>query len=792
MAVLGIRHHGPGSARSVRAELDRLKPAAVLIEGPADAAPVLGLAADPGLVPPVALLAYAPEAPWTSAFWPFAVFSPEWQALTWAIAHDVPARFCDLPASVQLAPGREGRDGPADQDDDQHDDQHGDRHGPATAEDGPATAGDGQDPVHEDPVHEDPVHEDPVHEEPVRGDPVARLATAAGYDDPERWWEDVIESRLAGQPPFAALTEAMAELRADPPAVSPDAALLEQRREAHMRQAVRAALRDTAADGRPVAVICGAWHAPALAGSRETATADAALLRGLPRRRVALAWVPWTHARLATASGYGAGITSPGWYHHLFSTPDQVIERWMIKVARLLRNHDLPVSSAHVIDAVRLAEALAALRGRPLAGLAEVTDAAKAVMCDGDDFAAAFVTRDLVVGERLGTVPDTAPAVPLERDLRARARSLKLKISPDSQTIALDLRTPNGRARSVLLHRLSVLGIAWGERTGDLVSSTGTFRETWALAWHPELSVAIIDAARWGTTVAAAAEAKITAAAAAAGDLAAVTQAVEQVLLADLPGALGPVLAALDARAAQHGDVTGLMAAVPALVRAARYGDVRDTDTTALAAVADALTARVCAGLPAVAGGLADAAALALRAAVDRMHAAVGLHAQSGRGRAAQQLWTAALTALAGRRDVHGLLAGRVVRLLADSGALTPAEAAGRLAVQLTAGVPAAGQAAWAEGFLSGSGLLLVHDRDLLAVLDRWVAGLGEREFLAAAPLLRRAFSGYSAGERGNIAEAVRHLDGSGPRPGAAGEPADPGRAAGVLGTMALILGGER
>jgi hypothetical protein len=33
-AILGIRHHGPGSARSVVAELDRLQPAMVLIEGP--------------------------------------------------------------------------------------------------------------------------------------------------------------------------------------------------------------------------------------------------------------------------------------------------------------------------------------------------------------------------------------------------------------------------------------------------------------------------------------------------------------------------------------------------------------------------------------------------------------------------------------------------------------------------------------------------------------------------------------------------------------------------------------
>src|SRR5207247_282756 len=101
---------------------------------------------------------------------------------------------------------------------------------------------------------------------------------------PERWWEDVIESRLAGQPPFAALTEAMAELRADPPAVSPDAALLEQRREAYMRQAVRAALRDTAADGRPVAVVCGAWHTPARSGRpRRWARCAAARWPGCPR-----------------------------------------------------------------------------------------------------------------------------------------------------------------------------------------------------------------------------------------------------------------------------------------------------------------------------------------------------------------------------------------------------------------------------------------------------------------------------------------------------------------------------
>ncbi|HEV2377028.1 MAG TPA: DUF5682 family protein [Streptosporangiaceae bacterium] len=746
VAVLGIRHHGPGSARSVVAELDRLQPAIVLIEGPADAGEVLALAADPGMVPPVALLAYVPEAPRVSAFWPYAVFSPEWQALAWAAAHEVPARFCDLPAAAVLT----GR-------------------GDISADTRPQERG-GQ-------------------EAGLCDDPLAALAAAAGYDDPERWWDDVVESRLDGQSPFAALTEAMGELRAGPPAAGHGELLRERQREAHMRQVLRAALKETAGT---VAVVCGAWHAPALAGNLPPAAADAALLRGLTKRKATLTWVPWTHSRLAAASGYGAGITSPGWYHHLFTTPHQTIPRWLTKVAATLRDHDLPVSSAHIIEATRLAEALAALRARPLAGLAEVNEATRAVMCEGDDVAVAFVTRELVVGERLGAVPDSAPTVPLEADLRAQARALRLKVSPLEQTLTLDLRTETGRARSVLLHRLTALDIGWGSLTADPVRATGTFREIWSLRWRPELAAAVLDAAVWGTTVAIAATEKTVHTAATAAQLGIVTAAVERVLLADLPTALGPVLRALDEKAATDCDAAHLMAAVPALVRAARYGDVRETDTAALSTVVDALTFRVCAGLPAAVTGLADDAAVHLRAAVDAMHAALGLHAQGERGHAAHDQWLVALTTLAERRDVHGLLAGRVVRLLTDTGVLPADESARRFAAHLSVGMTATAKAAWAEGFLSGGGLLLVHDQTLLAVLDGWVASLPAQDFTDVLPLLRRTFGGFTAPERANIAAAVTHLTGGpAPQPGT-GEAVDADRAAGVLRTVAMILGGWR
>lgn len=771
VAVLGVRHHGPGSARSVLAELDRLQPAAVLIEGPADAEPVLELAADPGMVPPVALLAYAPDAPRVSAFWPYAVFSPEWQALMWAARHQVPVRFCDLPAAVLLAV----RDDTA-------------TDGGTSTEGGTGTEGDmGTDagPA----ADAGPEQSSPPEEAMLRDDPVALLAAAAGYDDPERWWDDVIESRLDGHSPFTAVTEAMTELRAGAPAASPAERRHEQRREAHMRQILRGALKETSGT---VAVVCGAWHAPALTGKLPPASVDAALLRGMPKRKTALAWVPWTHSRLAAASGYGAGVSSPGWYHHLFTTPEQPVIRWLTMVARVLRDHDLPVSSAHIIEAVRLAEALAALRNRPLAGLAEVSEATKSVMCDGDEFAAAFVTRDLVVGELLGAVPDSAPAVPLEADLRAQARALRLKISPLEQTLALDLRKDTDRSRSVLLHRLATLGIGWGAVAADQVRGTGTFRETWTLRWRPELSVAIIDAAPWGTTVATAAAAKIIEVARSAGELGTVTAAVEGVLLADLPGALGPVLRALDAKAAADSDVTHLMAAVPALVRAARYGDVRGTSTAALFVVVDALTARICAGLPAAVTSLADDAAAALRAALDGMQAALVLHAEHDWGRPTRDRWIAVLTVLADRRDVHGLLAGRVVRLLSDVGVLSWEEAARRFAAQLSIGIPAAGKAAWAEGFLSGGGLLLVHDRDLLGVLDGWVATLPGQDFMDVLPLLRRTFGEFTAPERANIAGAVRHLADGAPGRGGPDEPVDAGRAAGALRTVAAILGGGR
>ncbi|MFH7338003.1 DUF5682 family protein [Streptomyces sp. KHY 26] len=605
--LLGVRHHGPGSARAVRAALDAARPAAVLIEGPPEADALVPLDADPALRPPVALLAHAVDEPGRSAFWPFAGFSPEWVALRWALDHGVPVRFIDLPAAHTLAWETET--------------------GLPSAE--PAEPRESGEPG--EPGEPEEGEAAPAADERARLDPLGALAEAAGYDDPERWWEDVVEHRGPGErdpfAPFEALAEAMGALRERYGTGGHPRDLV---REAQMRLRLRAARKEF---GDAVAVVCGAWHVPALR-EKATVTADRALLKGLPKVKADLTWVPWTHRRLARSSGYGAGIDSPGWYGHLFHVPDRPVERWLTKVAGLLREEDRIVSSAHVIEAVRLAQTLAAMRGRPLPGLGETTDAVRAVMCDGSDVPLALVYDRLVVGDVLGEVPDSAPAVPLQRDLARQQRALRLKPEAPERELELDLRRDTDAGRSRLLHRLRLLGIGWGE-PGASRGSTGTFRETWRLRWEPELSVRVAEAGVWGTTVAAAARARAESDAANAAALAEVTALAERCLLAGLPDALPVVMRALADRAALDTDVGHLAQALPALVRTLRYGDVRGTDTRALAGVAAGLAERVFVGLPPACAALDTDAAERMRGHVDAVHAAVGLLGEALAGAAA-------------------------------------------------------------------------------------------------------------------------------------------------------------
>lgn len=703
VAVLGVRHHGPGSARAVAAALAAYAPDRVLIEGPADAGALIPLVGAAEMEPPVALFAYREQDPQTSAFWPFAAFSPEWSALRYALAHGVPAGFCDLPSAVSLGIDRD------------------------------------RDPKE---------HED-------RSDPLGRLAEAAGYADAETWWEDVVEHRVhttGALEAFAAVAEAMAAVRTEEELSAFDAV-----REAHMRTAVRAALGE---GSKRIAVVCGAFHTPALVGigkgrasglpsAKEDKAALAALPKATKATATALTWVPWTHSRLSVYSGYGAGISSPGWYGHLFEHEDHIAERWLTRVAELLRGERVPVSSAHLIEGVRLAETLGALRGRPRPGLAELTEATIAVLCEGSAERLSLIETELVVGEVLGTVPPDTPVVPLAADLTREAKRLRLPKAANEKGYDLDLRTPNDLDRSKLLRRLRLLEVPWGVLGPS--RSTGTFRESWNLVWEPALEVKLVEASVWGTTVPAAATARMRDRAADETSLVALTGLVEHCLAADLPGALGPMVEAVHNRAAVDTDIAELAGALPPLVNVLRYRDVRGTRVESLTTVVRGLGVRLAIGLLGACVGIDDKPAIGLAARMSEANAAIQLlEDPEVRGP-----WTEALSRVADSEGAHGITAGRAVRLLRDNGVLDTDAVAEHMARALAHGTEPARAAAWLEGFLAGSGLLLAHDTAMLRLIDAWICGLDGERFETVLPLLRRTFGTFDSPERRAIAEQV-------------------------------------
>lgn len=721
--IFGIRHHGPGSARSLLSALEALQPDCLLIEGPPDADPLIALAADAAMEPPVALLVYEKKAPANAVFYPFAEFSPEWQAMRYAVRRALPVRFMDLPMAHQLATGSEE----------------------TAAENG------SEDPERIDEFDEGYVVEGPVSETgPDHSDPLDWFARQAGYEDGESWWNTAIEERTDATALFEAIAEAMTLLREAFPTDDPR----ELRREAWMRKTLRAAVKE---GHEKIAVVCGAWHVPALSADVKIKD-DQALLRALPKTPVDATWVPWTYGRLARASGYGAGITSPGWYHHLWQvrqdTTTSLTIRWMTNVAILLRKADMDASSAHVIESVRLAESLAGLRNRPTPGLEELNDAAQSIFFTGDASAMRLIDKALLIAERLGAVSPDVPKVPLQLDIEKQQRSLRLKPHEATSQLDLDLRTPAGLGKSQLLHRLRLLGISWGTLEEVDRRKKGTFHEFWSIRWEPEFSVRIIEAAIWGSTVQSAATAFAQSRAREATAVADLALLAEAVMLAELPAAVATAVEMLQTLSAQTNDIADLMAALPTLVVVLRYGNVRQSDAGMIEHAAYGFITRICIGLASACYALDDDAAENMVAQIASTHQSVMTIDEAVH----KAHWTDALGSILQSGTIHAHVRGKSCRLLLDCGSIDAETAAAQMQLALSVGNDPQDASAWIEGFLAHSGMLLVYNQTLLEVVSGWVSALGTEQFTHQLPLIRRTFSTFSEPEREALAVRIKSM----------------------------------
>ena len=577
----------------------------------------------------------------------------------------------------------------------------------------------------------------------IKYDPVGYLAAAAGYEDGEKWWEFMFEQRTRNEQVFEAVNEAMTALRQTLPQREDR---LEDLREAHMRKTIRQAEREMFGN---IAVICGAWHAPALTDMPKQKE-DNDLLKGLPKVKVECTWVPWTYDRLSFYSGYGAGIGSPGWYDHLWNYPHDDGTRWMAGVAKLFRQKNMDTSVAHVMEAVRLSNALASLRRLSAAGLEELNEATLSILCHGEPILMQLIQHELIVSNRIGEVPVDIPKPPLQLDIEKQQKRLRLPPTADWKDYTLDLRKETDLERSIFLHRLSLLGIKWGHRSE--VGGKGTFKEQWRLQWDPAFSIDIIEKGNWGNTTAEATANFVIKEGEASGSLAEVSALLAGTIPAELPGAVDTLIRQINNLAAASGDVIQLIEVIPGLVNVSRYGNVRKTDADLVLGIVQSMITRICISLPAACTAVDEEAAQHLLELIFKLNDAVNVLQDP----AITLPWQNVLQVMAPNKNVAPVIAGYATRLLADYKLLQDQELIKAFHFAMSTAAEPAIAAAWMEGFLKGSGTLLLIDNALWNVVNDWVDQLAPEPFTQVLPLLRRTFAAFTQPEKRKIGEKVK------------------------------------
>jgi hypothetical protein len=257
---------------------------------------------------------------------------------------------------------------------------------------------------------------------------------------------------------------------------------------------------------------------------------------------------------------------------------------------------------------------------------------------------------------------------------------------------------------------------------------------------------------------------------------------VRQCLLADLGDAAQACIERLQAAAVNAADLTGLAAAVPALVSVLRYGTARKIPEGAISALTRTLAVEVITGAVQASRNLDEDAAARWRSAVAEFDGALELFGDA----ALLEEWSRALTRLASDPAATPVVAGLAARRLYERSAATAEATAATLSRALSPANPPKAAAEFLDGFFGQSAEVILQDHALFAVVDDWLASPPEEAFIEVLPLVRRAFSSFGATERRRLLEQV----GRGAAPSAAADSAiDEVAFAAALPLLKRILG---
>ena len=710
MKTFGIRHFSPAGAYFLRQFLDEVKPSLVLIEGPADFDFLIDDIVSKKLVPPFAIMAYTKEAPIDTILYPFAEYSPEYQAILWARENNTECHFFDLESDIIL--GLEKRD-------------------------------------------------DETKDEEIISETNPKKSIET---DMEGFWERTLEQSedmhayRAGSALFG--ESIRKDTNADDKSFIRDTV-----RESFMKRKIKEYI-EKGFDAENIVAITGAFHTSAIE-SLEGAMSDKEY-KALVRRESNVTLMPYSYYRLSKRTGYGAGNAAPAYYELLwqgFLNGDITYHerKYLSSLAKYMREHGGIVSSAQVIEATRLVRELAIIRGGSVPTLEDLKDASITCMGGGSfgEMAMGFAETD--IGKKIGSVPQDAMQTSIQSDFTSKLKQLKLEKYKElvATPLQLDLRE-NLRVkskdsafldlnRSFFLYRLVVLGIDFAKikRSNQ---DNATWAENWILQWTPEAEIQIVESVLKGDTIADAVAFVLSERLLEATKISEIAEVIEDAFNCGLPKIVEGAKRSLDEMTNGAIAMCDIADTVSKLSNMILFGDIRKLDREPLIPIVKRLCIR--ASLMLVGESACDdIAAASLAEDIQKIHNVFMVQDFLD-----ESLWFDKLTELSNRDDLNTKISGLATAILLDAGKIDEPTLRKEVSRRLSVGMPAELGANWFAGLSMRNHYALIGRLTLWESLSEYLDTLDEEEFRRSAVFLRRAFVEYSAKEKDMIAENLGEI----------------------------------
>lgn len=300
-----------------------------------------------------------------------------------------------------------------------------------------------------------------------------------------------------------------------------------------------------------VLVVCGGWHAPALANMWRECPQEINKpeLSSLADAVTGCYLTPYSEKRLDVLAGYLSGMPAPVWQNWCWQCGLQQAGEQLLKtVLTRLRQHKLPASTADMAAAHLHAMALAQLRGHTLPLRTDWLDAIAGSLIkealnaplpwsyrgvihpDTDPILVTLI--DTLAGDGFGKLAPSTPQPPLPKDVTCELERTGISLPAELYLKSLYPRWTGAKSG------VTSVGNTGDPRgcapAGSTLTLAGNGEECWKLTRPLSQHAALIEAACFGATLQEAARHKLEADMLDAGGIGCITTCLSQAALAGL------------------------------------------------------------------------------------------------------------------------------------------------------------------------------------------------------------------------------------------------------------------